>query len=194
MVGSRFYLMEFVEGRIFGDVRLEGMGMSEQDKTEVWASAVSSLAVRRFPLRVSPPSPCFLYSSLLLLLLDLFAQSQNLSSIPPSALTVLPASFAASKKPFFERQLGSLLKISDVQAAVPGVGAILKDEKEQAEVLSYLKNGRAEVDGWGGGERRGIVSLSKPLFSVKTREGNGPADIRARVIWNRCMATTSLTT
>lgn len=40
VVGSRFYLMEFVQGRIFGDVRLQEL--EEKDRRE-WSVLVGAL-------------------------------------------------------------------------------------------------------------------------------------------------------
>lgn len=90
--------------------------------------------------------------------------SQNLASIPVSSLSSLPASFSASKVPYFQRQVKSLLHVSNVQAAVPGVGDILLQNEQQKEVVAFFEDGAQEVDRWGAGKggdvRRGIVSLS----------------------------------
>ncbi|KAL7415579.1 hypothetical protein BDY24DRAFT_381593 [Mrakia frigida] len=43
VVGSRFYLMEFLEGRIFGDVRLQEL--AKKDREECWIAAVAALSV-----------------------------------------------------------------------------------------------------------------------------------------------------
>ncbi|CDZ98060.1 Protein kinase-like domain [Phaffia rhodozyma] len=113
VVGSQFYLMEFLKGRIFQDVRIPEL--EEKDRQECWKAAVKTLA--------------------------------NLSS----AQLDLPASFtttstkANKRKPYFARQVSSLLKVSSIQAAVQGVGNILTDPKEQAEVEEFLRSSGVDV-------------------------------------------------
>lgn len=83
MVGAAFYVMEYVQGRIFTDVRMKNLG--QEERWSCWRSAIDTLT--------------------------------RLSTIPLSALQ-LPPSFApsSSQKPYFPRQVKSLLRVSDVQS------------------------------------------------------------------------------
>ncbi|OXB36913.1 hypothetical protein LQV05_005167 [Cryptococcus neoformans] len=83
VVGAAFYVMEYVQGRIFTDVRMKNLG--QEERWTCWRSAIDTLT--------------------------------RLSTIPLSALQ-LPASFAPSpsQKPYFPRQVKSLLRVSDAQS------------------------------------------------------------------------------
>ncbi|ODO00830.1 phosphotransferase enzyme family protein [Cryptococcus wingfieldii CBS 7118] len=83
VVGAAFYVMEYLQGRIFTDVRMRSL--EEKERWQCWRSAVTTLA--------------------------------RLATIPLSSLN-LPPSFAPvpSKKPYFPRQVVSLLRVSDSQS------------------------------------------------------------------------------
>ncbi|WWC65743.1 uncharacterized protein I303_108365 [Kwoniella dejecticola CBS 10117] len=83
VVGAAFYVMEFIKGRVFTDVRLAQL--SEKERWACWQSAIQTLT--------------------------------KLSTIPIRTLD-LPASFAPSpsEKPYFPRQVGSLLRVSSAQS------------------------------------------------------------------------------
>ncbi|OCF62127.1 phosphotransferase enzyme family protein [Kwoniella mangroviensis CBS 10435] len=106
IAGAAFYVMEYLKGRIFTDVRLK-----ELDKDERWAcwhSAISTLT--------------------------------KLSTISIASLN-LPASFAPlpSAKPYFPRQVGSLLKVSHAQSKAKN-----KDTGEEVGAIW----GTAEMNSW----------------------------------------------
>lgn len=78
----------------------------------------------------------------------------------------LPTSFtASSKKPYFTRQVTSLLRVSDLQAAVPGVGDVLLPDGEQAEVVRFFQEGKATIDAWGAG-RKSIVRSQRMSLDI----------------------------
>lgn len=105
----------------------------------------------------------------------------QLSSVPPS---ILPSAlFPPSSKPFFARQVGTLLRISGVQAAVDGVGEILRDAAERAQVLSFLKDGAQVVDRWEGG-RKAIVWGDGKIDNMVFAEG-GP-EVVGILDWELC--------
>ncbi|WWC73783.1 uncharacterized protein I206_107755 [Kwoniella pini CBS 10737] len=83
VVGAAFYVMEYIRGRVFTDVRLQEL--DKQDRWACWQSAIKTLT--------------------------------KLSAIPISSLN-LPPSFAPlpTAKPYFPRQVGSLLKVSYAQS------------------------------------------------------------------------------
>ncbi|WVQ74997.1 hypothetical protein IAR50_004605 [Cryptococcus sp. DSM 104548] len=83
VVGAAFYVMEYLQGRIFTDVRMRSL--EERERWDCWRSAVTTLA--------------------------------RLATILLSSLN-LPPSFAPppSKKPYFPRQVKSLLRVSDSQS------------------------------------------------------------------------------
>ncbi|KAL7424986.1 hypothetical protein Q5752_000673 [Cryptotrichosporon argae] len=87
VVGSSFYVMDYVEGRVFEDVRLPGL--PEDERWACWRSAIRTLAL--------------------------------LSTIPPDRLDLPPsiASSSTSSRPYFERQVSTLLRVSAAQAATP---------------------------------------------------------------------------
>ncbi|CAK9781003.1 APH-domain-containing protein [Cutaneotrichosporon oleaginosum] len=86
VAGAPFYVMEFIKGRIFTDVRMQSLPREERDAC--WHSAIATLA--------------------------------KLATVPIADLQ-LDKSFAADPlaKPYFPRQVKSLMKVSDAQGATP---------------------------------------------------------------------------
>jgi hypothetical protein len=84
----------------------------------------------------------------------------RLASLPPSILP--PALFPPSSTPFFARQVGTLLRVSGAQAAVKGVGEIVRNAGEREEVLTFLKESAQVVDQWEGGRKAIGASAPRP--------------------------------
>ncbi|WVW87025.1 hypothetical protein I302_109081 [Kwoniella bestiolae CBS 10118] len=106
VAGAAFYVMEYLKGRIFTDVRLREL--EKEERWACWNSAISTLS--------------------------------KLSTIPIPSLN-LPASFAPppSAKPYFPRQVGSLLKVSQAQSKAKN--------KDTGEELGAIW-GTDEMKGW----------------------------------------------
>lgn len=106
MIGAAFYVMEYVQGRIFTDVRMKDL--SREERWSYWRSAIDTLT--------------------------------RLSTIPLSSLQ-LPSSFAPSpsQKPYFPRQVKSLLRVSDVQSQA--------SSEQTREQLGYIW-GTKEMRPW----------------------------------------------
>ncbi|CAD6564164.1 MAG: hypothetical protein TREMPRED_003902 [Tremellales sp. Tagirdzhanova-0007] len=106
VVGAGFYVMEFVKGRIFQDVRMTEL--DPEQRRESWRSAIQTLT--------------------------------RLSTIPLSSLD-LPSTFAPPlrTKPYFPRQVTSLLRVSAAQSRV-------RSERTGQEVGEIW--GTQELRGW----------------------------------------------
>ncbi|WVQ95978.1 hypothetical protein IAU59_003077 [Kwoniella sp. CBS 9459] len=124
VVGAAFYVMEYVKGRIFTDVRLQELG--KEERWACWKSAIQTLT--------------------------------KLSNIPLASLN-LPSSFAPSPtdKPYFPRQVTSLLKVSAAQSAA--------QDKTSGEQVGEI---------WGTREmKRWFEDGAKVLADVERTEGRG---------------------
>lgn len=84
VIGTPFYVMEYLDGRIFTDPNMPGV--STQDRREIWTAAVRALAA--------------------------------LSSVTPASVGL--SGFGPSSD-YFPRQIKSLSKVSDAQAATRDV-------------------------------------------------------------------------
>ncbi|XAO25598.1 hypothetical protein I312_104426 [Cryptococcus bacillisporus CA1280] len=106
VMGAAFYVMEYVQGRIFTDVRMQDL--SREERWSCWRSAIDTLT--------------------------------RLSTIPLSSLQ-LTSSFAPSpsQKPYFPRQVKSLLRVSDVQSQA--------SSEQTREQLGYIW-GTKEMRPW----------------------------------------------
>lgn len=106
MMGAAFYVMEYVRGRIFTDVRMKDL--SREERWSCWRSAIDTLT--------------------------------RLSTIPLISLQ-LPSSFAPSpsQKPYFPRQVKSLLRVSDAQSQA--------SSEQTREQLGYIW-GTKEMRPW----------------------------------------------
>ncbi|KAK4687524.1 hypothetical protein P7C73_g2601, partial [Tremellales sp. Uapishka_1] len=124
VVGSGFYVMEFVQGRIFEDVRLRDL---EYEERRLWC-----VVIYRHSLSANESSWKSAISTLTLL-----------STIPLEKLN-LPASFAPhpAAKPYFPRQINSLLKVSKAQA-----NTVDKDGKPVGEIFGTTELKRWFEDG-----------------------------------------------
>jgi aminoglycoside phosphotransferase (APT) family kinase protein len=99
VVGSGFYVMEYIEGRIFTDVRLPTLSSSERKEWSVSSMVPGGLLTSSWRSAIDTLT--------------------RLSSIPLDVV-VLPSTFAPKPeiKPYFPRQVGSLLKVSLSQSKV----------------------------------------------------------------------------
>lgn len=106
VMGAAFYVMEYVRGRIFTDVRMKDL--SREERWSCWRSAIDTLT--------------------------------RLSTIPLISLQ-LPSSFAPSpsQKPYFPRQVKSLLGVSDAQSQA--------SSEQTREQLGYIW-GTKEMRPW----------------------------------------------
>ncbi|GFZ49985.1 hypothetical protein JCM24511_07738 [Saitozyma sp. JCM 24511] len=117
VVGASFYVMEFLKGRIFTDVRLAQLDPTE--RRECWKSAINTLT--------------------------------RLSTLPLPLLS-LPRTFAPSpldpkSKPYFPRQVTSLLRVSSAQSK-----AVSKEGKAVGAIW-----GTKEMEGWFNAGAKGIA-------------------------------------
>ncbi|OCF34298.1 phosphotransferase enzyme family protein [Kwoniella heveanensis CBS 569] len=124
IAGAAFYVMEYVKGRIFTDVRLQELG--KEERWACWKSAIQTLT--------------------------------RLSNIPLSSLR-LPPTFAPlpSEKPYFPRQVTSLLRVSAAQSAT--------QDKKTGETVGEIW-GTKEMKGWFGDGAR-------VLADIERKEGRG---------------------
>lgn len=123
VVGAAFYVMEFLKGRIFQDVRMEQIAPDE--RRACWQAAIRALTA--------------------------------LSTLPLAQLYPhLPPNFAPdpSSKPYFPRQVTSLLKVSAAQAE-----ALAKNVPEQ---------GNGEI--WGTREIKGYFEAGAREIAARERE------------------------
>ncbi|WRT69603.1 uncharacterized protein IL334_006592 [Kwoniella shivajii] len=123
VAGAAFYVMEYIKGRVFTDVRLQGL--KKEERWECWKSAIDTLT--------------------------------RLSTIPLSSLN-LPSSFAPSpiEKPYFPRQVNSLLKVSSAQSNAK--------HKDTGEVLGPI---------WGTDEMRDWFQQGAKRVTELERERGG---------------------
>ncbi|BEI84031.1 hypothetical protein CcaverHIS002_0406350 [Cutaneotrichosporon cavernicola] len=115
VAGAPFYLMEFIKGRIFTDVRMQSLPREERDAC--WHAAIATLA--------------------------------KLATVPIADLQ-LDKSFAADPlaKPYFPRQVKSLMKVSDAQSATPvkqNGGKPLGDIEHAQDLRHYFEKGAQVV-------------------------------------------------
>nr|ODN91085.1 phosphotransferase enzyme family protein [Cryptococcus depauperatus CBS 7841] len=114
IVGAAFYVMEYMRGRIFTDVRMRQL--DKEERWSCWKSAINTLA--------------------------------RLSTVPLSALN-LPASFAPmpSAKPYFPRQVSSLLRVSELQSKTMSkeTGGTLGAIWGTKELVPWFERGAQEI-------------------------------------------------
>ncbi|WWD20228.1 hypothetical protein CI109_104704 [Kwoniella shandongensis] len=126
VVGASFYVMEYIKGRVFTDVRMKQL--SKDERWACWKSAINTLT--------------------------------RLSTIPLSSLSLAP-SFAPppDKKPYFPRQVISLLRVSEAQSRAKS--------KETGEEVGPIW-GTAEMKGWfeGGAKELGQAEKVGGVGSV----------------------------
>ncbi|WVF68431.1 hypothetical protein IAT40_003196 [Kwoniella sp. CBS 6097] len=124
VVGAAFYVMEYVQGRIFTDVRLQELG--KEERWACWKSAIQTLT--------------------------------RLSNIPLFSLN-LPPSFAPlpTEKPYFPRQVTSLLRVSAAQSAA--------QDKKSGEKVGEIW-GTKEMKAW-------FEDGARVLANVERKEGRG---------------------
>jgi aminoglycoside phosphotransferase (APT) family kinase protein len=125
VVGAGFYVMEFLEGRVFQNIFMKEV--SDEDR-RAWYVCFSFLRSTSFLLHLntSDKQQRTNHNSWKSTIKTL----TNLSSIPLSSLSI-PPSFAPlpDSKPYFPRQVNSLLKVSEAQSK-----AKTKEGKETGEI------------------------------------------------------------
>lgn len=106
VIGTDFYVMEFIQGRIFHKSSLPDL--SAQDRKECWQSAISTIA--------------------------------KLHAVDPTKIG-LPAMFTKSLDSHYPRQLVSLSRVADAQAAVKDLdtGKAVGPIPGSDQVVSWLK-------------------------------------------------------
>ncbi|WWC92702.1 uncharacterized protein L201_007661 [Kwoniella dendrophila CBS 6074] len=124
IAGASFYVMEYIKGRIFTDVRLKEL--SKDQRWSCWKSAIETLT--------------------------------KLSTIPISSLN-LPSTFAPlpNQKPYFPRQVNSLLRVSELQSKAKN--------KDSGEEVGYIW-GTKEMQKW-------FEDGSKALSILDAKRGEG---------------------
>lgn len=138
VVGAEFYVMDYVQGRIFEDVRLKVIPEQEE---------------RRKMYVLRPPRHSWLTPSRSWM--AAIHALTLLSTIPPETLG-FPKTFAppAHAPPFFPRQVNSLLKVSAAQAStsIPPPARTGSKEREtigdiegSGEMVPYLRKGALAV-------------------------------------------------
>ena len=131
VVGSGFYVMEFIKGRVFQDVRMKQIGAEERREWYV---------KMRSQLRLEGLIGCSWKSAIRTLTL--------LSTIPLSALDI-PFSFAPQPhaKPYFPRQVTSLLRVSASQSKAKSkdTGVVTGEIWGTNELRPWFEHGAAAI-------------------------------------------------
>lgn len=154
IIGSAFYVMQFIKGRIFQSILMPSLSTTE--RRECWKSAIDTLT--------------------------------RLSTVPIELLD-LPDSFAPKPKakPYFPRQVTSLLRVSEAQAKARDkesgkeVGSIWG----MKEMKGWFEDGAGEIGVWEG-ERGvgGVVHGDYKLDNLVGTVTSSPLPLPSSSLWS----------